>query len=238
MIPLAFPATLHGSLTVAIHLLAALALGSMIGFERSYHGRAAGLRTYALVCSASALLTALCGQTGVWFGGPGGAIDVGAVSRVIQGLLTGIGFLGAGVIMREGFTIRGLSTAASIWMTAAIGVTTGLGLLPAALFATLLVVVVMANFRQIEDRLPHQRIAHLTLVYARRQPLPTGYLEQRLAPLGFSVSGLSCRLDGERNRFEYRLILVGGNTADFPALAEIFAKEEEIVEFQLAASHD
>src|SRR5205814_3702900 len=102
--------------------LAALLAGALVGLERSYRGRAAGLRTYALVCLGSALLMVLSEQ--LTRGTTGGAGDS---TRVIQGIVTGIGFLGAGVIIKEGFSVRGLTTAASIWVISAVGVVIGAG---------------------------------------------------------------------------------------------------------------
>src|SRR5262245_25195315 len=107
---------------VVMRMLAGLLAGGVIGLERTFHGRAAGLRTYALVSMGSALLIAV---TEYEFFVAGDGSD--AASRVIQGIVTGIGFLGAGVIVKEGFTVRGLTTAASIWVASAIGVAIGGG---------------------------------------------------------------------------------------------------------------
>src|SRR3954471_2443505 len=121
---------------MAIRLLAALVAGSLIGLERSYHGRPAGFRTHALVCMASSLLMLLTIYHARWFTdvSPDGVrIDP---TRMAQGVMTGIGFLGAGVIMKEGLSVRGLTTAGSIWMTAAIGLLAGVGLYDAVFLAT------------------------------------------------------------------------------------------------------
>src|SRR3981189_3604003 len=119
---------------IFLKLLGALLLGLLVGYERSYHGRAAGMRTYGLVCMASAALTIIGGYPGFWFGGQGGVMVTAAdPTRIIQGVVTGIGFLGAGVIMREGFNISGLTTAASIWASSVIGILVGVGFYPAAL---------------------------------------------------------------------------------------------------------
>src|SRR5712692_3089148 len=112
---------------MALHLLIALAAGGIIGLERSYHGRPAGFRTHALVCLSSCMLMILTVYQETWFS----AYSLERISvdptRMAQGIMTGIGFLGAGVIMKEGLTIRGLTTAASIWITAAIGIMIGVG---------------------------------------------------------------------------------------------------------------
>src|SRR6185503_16474834 len=91
------------NLLVFANVFGALLLGLIVGYERSYHGRAAGMRTYGLVCMASCALTVIVGFPNSWFGGAV-AQHLAPVdpTRVIQGIVTGVGFLGAGVIMKEG----------------------------------------------------------------------------------------------------------------------------------------
>ena len=85
---------------ILMNLIGALLLGLLVGYERSYHGRAAGMRTYGLVCMASAALTVIGGYPADWFGGHGTAtLAVSDPTRIVQGIVTGIGFLGAGVII-------------------------------------------------------------------------------------------------------------------------------------------
>src|SRR5690606_40434570 len=107
-------------------LVAALVAGAVIGYERSFHGRPAGFRTHALVCMASSLLMLVTVYEAHWVQTDGGSVRLDP-TRMAQGIMTGIGFLGAGVIIKEGFSVRGLTTAASIWITAAIGVLAGIG---------------------------------------------------------------------------------------------------------------
>lgn len=112
-------------ITTIVHLLGAVLAGGIIGAERSYHGRPAGFRTHSLVCMASSLLMLLTVyQIELLPNLPLESIRIDP-TRMAQGIMTGIGFLGAGVIMREKLTIRGLTTAASIWMTASIGILIG-----------------------------------------------------------------------------------------------------------------
>jgi putative Mg2+ transporter-C (MgtC) family protein len=114
-------------LVIVVRLVAATLIGSLIGFERTFHGRPAGFRTHSLVCVASALLMLVTVQQSQWMTGvPLDSIRTDP-TRMAQGIMTGIGFLGAGVIFREGLTVRGLTTAASIWITAAIGILVGIG---------------------------------------------------------------------------------------------------------------
>ena len=129
--------------------LLALVAGGLVGLERSFHGRAAGLRTYALVSFASALLVAIAQSLSSALGDA-----TTNVARVIQGIVTGIGFLGAGVILKEGFSVRGLTTAASVWVVSAIGVALGAGFLLEGAVAVVLTLVALSLLRIVEDRLP------------------------------------------------------------------------------------
>jgi putative Mg2+ transporter-C (MgtC) family protein len=114
---------------IVLHLLAALVAGGVIGIERSYHGRPAGFRTHTLVCLAASLLMLVTLYQSRWLPGPLGEAVRMDPTRMAQGIATGIGFLGAGVIFKEGLTVRGLTTAASIWITSAIGTLIGADLL-------------------------------------------------------------------------------------------------------------
>jgi putative Mg2+ transporter-C (MgtC) family protein len=124
-------AVVETNLLVLLHLIGALLLGLLVGYERSYHGRAAGMRTYGLVCMACAALAVMGGHSLYWYGGNAGPLFTnGDLSRVIQGIITGLGFLCAGVIMKEGFTISGLTTAASLWAVSVIGILVGVPPVP------------------------------------------------------------------------------------------------------------
>src|SRR5437763_4485248 len=139
---------------IALHLVIALAAGGIIGLERSYHGRPAGFRTHALVCLSSCMLMVLTVYQDTWLSAL--ALDQVSVdpTRMAQGIMTGIGFLGAGVIMKEGLSVRGLTTAASIWITSAIGILIGVGMYFPAFLATALALGVLSVFRVIEAKLP------------------------------------------------------------------------------------
>jgi putative Mg2+ transporter-C (MgtC) family protein len=107
---------------IAVRLGAALLAGGLIGFERSFHGRSAGFRTHALVCLGAAMLILVPVYQATWLGIPVDQNFSANPSRVIQGIMTGIGFLGAGVIFKQGFfNVAGLTTAASLWFTARLG---------------------------------------------------------------------------------------------------------------------
>ena len=149
---------------IALNLLGALALGMLVGYERSYRGRAAGMRTYGLVCMASTALTVVVGFPGLWYGGvPGVAIT--DPTRVVQGIVTGIGFLCAGVIVKDGLSIRGLATAASIWAVSAVGVLLGAGFYAAALLFALLCAISMSLTHRLEQRLPGRATLDINLAF-------------------------------------------------------------------------
>ena len=122
---------------IVIRMIAAVILGSIIGFEREKAGKAAGLRTHILVALGTCVFIVACSGYGMSSDG---------LSRVIQGIVTGIGFLGAGSILKinEERDIQGLTTAAGIWMTAAIGVAVGLGTLGLAILGTILTVIILS----------------------------------------------------------------------------------------------
>jgi putative Mg2+ transporter-C (MgtC) family protein len=122
---------------ILIRVLAAALLGALVGFQRERSGKAAGLRTHMLVCLGTATIVLAGVQAGM-------AMD--ALSRVIQGVVTGIGFIGAGTILKRSDEahIEGLTTAASVWLTAAIGVSVGLGSLAVGVLGALLAWVVLA----------------------------------------------------------------------------------------------
>ncbi len=161
---------------MALHLLIALAAGGIIGLERSYHGRPAGFRTHALVCVASSVLMILTVYHVKWFEAAFLERVTIDPTRMAQGIMTGIGFLGAGVIMKEGLTVRGLTTAASIWITAAIGILIGVGFYFPAGIATAMTLIVLSVFRWIERKMPIEFYANLTVGFLRNAALPEAHM--------------------------------------------------------------
>jgi len=126
-----------------LRLALAAALGGAIGLEREYHHKPAGLRTNMLIALGSALFSILSVQLGAAAGSP---------DRIAAQVVTGIGFLGAGAILRSGENIHGLTTAATIWVNAAIGMAAGLGSYVVAAAAAALTLIVLAILPPIERR--------------------------------------------------------------------------------------
>src|SRR5215475_5276557 len=157
----------HDELVIIGRVLLALVLGGLVGMERTIRGRAAGFRTHTLVCLASALLMMAAVYQGRWMSSNVvGSVTID-VTRTAQGIMTGIGFLGAGVIFKEGLTVRGLTTAASIWITAVLGILIGIGFWVPALVGTTATLLVLSAFRAIENNLPGEFYAHHHLRFKR-----------------------------------------------------------------------
>lgn len=136
-------------LDITIKLFVAALLGGLIGFERETHGRAAGLRTHILVCLGSALIM----MVSLYVCRVSAEIGVCDPSRIAAGVVTGLGFLGAGTIMRFKASVKGLTTAASLWTVGAIGLAIGVGFFKAACSATILVLITLAFFSKLEKKL-------------------------------------------------------------------------------------
>ncbi len=134
----------EAQLDAFLRLLAAAGLGAVIGFEREVTGKHAGLRTMILICVGAALFTQLSQIIGAGEGGD--------PSRIASNIVTGIGFLGAGTIIHQGGSVKGLTTAATIWVTAAVGIAAGAGDFVRATGATILVILILVPLRWWEER--------------------------------------------------------------------------------------
>jgi putative Mg2+ transporter-C (MgtC) family protein len=135
-------------LDVAARLFAASVFGAAIGVEREVHGHPAGMRTHLLVSLGSALFTVLS-----IFGFPLGSGQAADPSRVAAQIVSGIGFLGAGAIIKEGLSVRGLTTAASLWATAAVGMAVGAGHFIVALVAAGIILFSLWPLNRLADRI-------------------------------------------------------------------------------------
>jgi putative Mg2+ transporter-C (MgtC) family protein len=206
---------------ILLHLIGALLLGLLVGYERAYHGRAAGMRTYGLVCMSSAALTILAGYSQFWYGANTGQIAAIDPTRIIQGVVTGIGFLGAGVIVREGFTISGLTTAASIWGSSVIGILVGIGFYPAAMGLAFLSSMIMIYLSRLEVVLPSR---HAVAVRMRFKPeyLPSeaGIRELALAR-GYEIAGSSLTISSDAGRQEWRFVALALSRKSGAPLSEL-----------------
>lgn len=220
------------------HLLVALLAGGAIGLERTWNGRAAGFRTHVLVSVTSALLMLVTLYQGQWFG-PGNATGVTTdPTRMAQGIMTGIGFLGAGVIMKDGLAVRGLTTAASIWISSALGILAGVGLYGAVLAGVVLALVALAAFRAIENVFPTRQYTQLEVVYQMPwSPANEQALRQALSSAGAGVNDMGCAIDLTRQEETYTITLVSGRfRPDAQHILKVLQQTGTVMRLKLSAA--
>jgi len=228
----------HDELVIIGRLTGALVIGAMIGFERSFHGRPAGFRTHALVCLASALLMLVTVYQLHWMT----EVPLDTIradpTRMAQGIMTGIGFLGAGVIFKEGLSVRGLTTAASIWITSAIGILVGIGFWYPAILGAIAVLLVLAVFRFVEARLPSEFYAHHMLRFPRDRAMSEADVQKLIRDHGFTVANLSSRLTEGGQQFEYRMTIKSRDRGNADRLSSHLRGLPGIVEFRISPIGD
>ena len=221
---------------MVFRLLAAVLVGGLIGLERSYHGRPAGFRTHTLVCTASSLLMLVTVYEALWFT-PQMSVRVALdPTRMAQGIMTGIGFLGAGVIVKEGLSVRGLTTAASIWITAAIGILMGIGFYFPAAIATALTLGTLSLFRWIESQMPIQSFSQFSVRFLRDAVMPEAELRELIGTHGCKLASLTYRLASEGKYFEYRGVLSTLEESNVRELSETLRIKPAVIEFRLAST--
>ncbi|ARO88085.1 magnesium transporter MgtC [Nitrosospira lacus] len=220
---------------ITLNLVGALIAGGIIGFERSLHGHPAGFRTHALVCLASSLLMLVALYEWTWLPGmPPGSVRTDP-TRMAQGIMTGIGFLGAGVIFKEGLSIRGLTTAASIWITAGIGILMGIGFYFPAIVGTILTLGILTLFQLIEDRVPLQSYAQYHISFDRNNVMPENEIRNILINHGFAIANTSYRIT-PTGLFEYRMDIRTTHPGSASALAEKLRTMEMVREFRISTT--
>ncbi len=221
---------------IFLNVFGALLLGLLVGYERSYHGRAAGMRTYGLVCMASAALTVIAGYSDYWYSG---FADMSGAepTRIIQGIVTGIGFLGAGVIMKEGFSISGLSTAASIWTSSAIGVMVGIGFYGAAISLALLSVSCMMWISRLEHWLPSHKALAITLQFQQNFTPQEAVLQETATKCGYDINSESLSITSKDGLCEWHFVasaLSKNSGITLEELTHVLAKLEGIENFSVS----
>jgi len=128
-----------------VPIFAAVVMGAVIGLEREIHRKAAGLRTNIMICMGAALFTVVGGEL----------IDENAMSRVIQGVITGVGFIGAGTIIRDRASVHGITTAATIWLMTGIGIACGHRMYEVAIGVTVLALVILGGLNPLDKKIHH-----------------------------------------------------------------------------------
>jgi putative Mg2+ transporter-C (MgtC) family protein len=205
-----------------LRIVLAGVLGGLIGLERELREREAGLRTHLLVAVGAALFT-IAGA----YGFDSGKVDP---TRVAAQIVTGIGFLGAGAIIRQGFSIRGLTTAATLWVVAAVGLSAGAGYYSGAVITTGVVLVALWPLRLIAFQMLRRfRPEDGRLLVELPAGTPPGNVIDEVAHAGVRISAIAVGQEGDRRRLELDIVLpeqvtppqLVARVADVPDVADV-----------------
>ncbi len=204
-------------LELLARLVLALLFGGVIGYERERQNRPAGLRTHILVCAGSALIMMV--SIGMWaaYGGPGSNVDPG---RIAAQVVSGIGFLGAGTILREGVTIRGLTTAASLWVAAGIGLAVGGGFYLGAVGTTALVLFALSALSRWERRWAFGKRHHSISLVLVDQPGQLGRIGSILGNNGINIEDVRMNPTGIDDLVQIELAVHVGTRERLPRALE------------------
>jgi putative Mg2+ transporter-C (MgtC) family protein len=185
------PDFLHHLQLTLIPLLIALICGGIVGLEREHANRPAGLRTHVLVCIGSALIMQV--SLDMYAVTSYGAHGNGDPGRIAAQVVSGIGFLGAGTIMREGANIRGLTTAASLWVVAGVGLAVGANMYMESIAATVLIVLTLKTLSQLERRYLTKGGLHTLILHVTDTPGRLGALATVCGRRGVNIRSVSMR---------------------------------------------
>ena len=222
------------AIAIPLHLIVAMVAGGLIGLERSYSGRPAGLRTHTLVCMASSLLMLAAVYQKDWLSTY--ALEKTSLDpwRIAQGIMTGIGFLGAGVIMKEKLSVRGLTTAASIWITAAIGILAGIGFYNAVALVTALTLGTLSLYRVLESRIPTLFYFQHSIRFLKEAAMAEQEVRDLMTRHGFTIASMGYTLTNGGKYFEYDMILGTRSPERMDRLSQTLVKQDSVVGFRIS----
>lgn len=223
------------NLQILLPMLLALLCGAVVGAERTRSGRAAGVRTYALVCFSCASVMALTNHPSLLHApvAVGAGVRTVDPTRVIQGVLSGIGFLGAGVIFRHGFNVRGLTTASAIWAVAVVGILIGMGFIVAGALTTALIVTVLALSSSVENVVAKTRFTR-SVVTVDRAVLNREALIAVCEAANFKVVETFYKKAKADAGFEYTFVLRTNVEHAEERLAQALEEQVGVLKFTLA----
>jgi len=213
-----------------LRLALAATLGGLIGVERELREREAGLRTHLLVALGSALFTIVGAYGFHAFVASGQSVVRADPTRIAAQIVTGIGFLGAGAIIRQGFSVRGLTTAATLWVVAAVGLAAGAGYYSVAVITTALVLIALYPLRIIAYRILRRfRPEDGRLLVELPAGSPPGEVIDEIERIGVRIDSIDVSQEGDRRRLELDLALprdlaaprLVARIADVPNVADV-----------------
>ena len=200
-----------------IKVLLALVAGACLGFEREFHDKPAGFRTLALICIGSTVFTIM-------------SLDYFGQDRVASNIVTGIGFLGAGVMLKEGLTVKGITTASTIWVTAAIGMTIGVGAYVLAMIEVSLVLATLVILNKFERGLQNIIQKRSYEVTFKPDMHSVSDIEKTFRELGVTFSRSQMKKNANRIVVVYR---VTAGRRLHTRLGELLAENDAIEAFEV-----
>jgi len=224
--------------TYFLPLLSALVAGALIGLEREWRGRAAGFRTHILVCLSSTLLMLASTSQGAWmFSVLPDQQVIADPTRMAHGVLTGIGFLCAGVIFRAGFSIHGLTTAASLWTVSALGILFGAGLFWLGWAGALATLAILAALKLISRKVPERTVVDVEVRWPGTAPDTAQAVEEALTAGDAGLKRVRLELieNGQLCRQSWRLTV---RSRDLAALAGRIQAVPGVTGYDLAPRDD
>lgn len=216
-----------GILQIALRLLCAMVVGTLIGLEREYTHRPAGLRTHILVALGACVVSILGEMLFLHYSALGATPDPARLSAQV---ITGVGFLGAGTIMKEGVSVKGLTTAASVWAVACLGIAAGFGYYALAIVGMLFTLATLTIFEALQRRFVHKRSAEdHYLVIAQDVEAALERINAAAASPKINIFDLNAQKQGDAYRITFRAWFVGRkNEKRRAAFFAALAKSESI----------
>ncbi len=211
-----------------LRLLFAMVIGGLVGLEREIHDRPAGLRTHILVCVGAALIMMISVEVSRSFAG----VMQSDPARIAAQVVSGIGFLGAGTILREGATVRGLTTAAGLWMAAALGLAAGAGLYFYALGAVAIALISLSLLSRVELYVALKRSTGVVRVVARDRPGLLGTVGETIGSHDVNITNIQMT-PGEEGRIELLMYVGFPPQAEKMLLAEHLENVEGVLSVQI-----
>lgn len=224
---------------LVVPVLGSLIAGMAIGFEREWRSRPAGMRTHTLVCLASALLMIAAANQAEWTMTlvPGERV-VTDPTRMAHGILTGVGFLCAGVIFREGLTVQGLATATSLWTTAGLGMLFGIGLIELAAFGTVVVISILVLFRLSYTWLPRRKGAVIVVQVRSDAGFDGAAFRALLNRVDLQLVHENRKLLDRGASIEFDARVFGSNILEIDRIAEALSGIAGIEKYEVAPYED
>lgn len=221
---------------IFFNLLGALILGMILGLERTMQGRAAGIRTYGIVAMGACALTVFTGYPNYWFGGSFEFVLPPDPGRVIQGIIAGVGFLCAGVIIKDGFSISGLSTAASIWLCSAIGILVGVGFYGGAISLTFFAMLTMYFVSHIEAKLPQINSYYVEIKFKEGFIPEENKIRQKSEELGLIIkrNGIAVAMKDKIQTWKFVCNSIPGKQVQITNVTAYMSQIDGIKEFDIS----